>query len=149
MLNQPRNSRKTRKCYNVGFVENRFTVMNYLYPKEAYAIQGAIFAVHDELGCGFLERVYQDALEYEFRERGIPYEREKELQITYKGEPLGSPYRADFVCYGKIIVELKAEKELEDVHRAQILNYLKATGIRLGILANFGEKFIHPERYVY
>lgn len=123
--------------------------MKYLYPKEAYAIQGAMFAVHDELGCGFLERVYQDALEYEFQERGIPYEREKEIQITYKGKPLGVQYRADFVCYGKIIVELKAVKELEDVHRAQILNYLKATGIRLGVLVNFGEKIIHPERFVY
>ena len=123
--------------------------MDYLYPKEVYAIQGAMFAVHDELGCGFMERVYRDALVYEFRERGIPYECEKELQVTYKGKPLGAPYRADFVCYGKIIVELKAVKELEDVHRAQILNYLKATGMRLGILVNFGEKFIHPERFIY
>lgn len=121
---------------------------DYLYTKETYEIRGAIFAVHKELGCGFLERVYQDALEYEFRERGIPYEREKEIQVPYKGHPLGEPYRADFVCYGKIIVELKAVKELEDIHRAQVLNYLKASGMKLGILANFGERFIHPERLI-
>lgn len=121
---------------------------DYLYTKETYEIRGAIFAVHKELGCGFLERVYQDALEYEFRLRGIPYERECEIQVTYKGHPLGEPYRADFVCYGKIIVELKAVKELEDIHRAQVLNYLKASGMKLGILANFGEKFIHPERLI-
>lgn len=105
--------------------------------------------MHKELGCGSLERVYQDALEYEFRLRGIPCERECEIRVTYKGHPLGEPYRADFVCYGKIIVELKAVKELEDIHRAQVLNYLKASGMKLGILANFGEKFIRPERFVY
>ena len=88
--------------------------MNTFYYKvETYNIRGAIFAVHNELGNGFLERVYQDALEYEFRERGIPYEREKLIQIMYKGKPLGEPYRADFVCYGKIIVELKAVEELQ------------------------------------
>jgi GxxExxY protein len=123
--------------------------MNYiLYRRESYDICGAIFAVHKELGCGFPERVYQDALEYEFRERGIPYEREKEIQVSYKGHPLGEPYRTDFVCYGKIIVELKAVKELEDIHRAQVLNYMKASGMKLGILANFGEEYIHPERLV-
>jgi GxxExxY protein len=119
-----------------------------LYREATYNIRGAIFAVHKELGCGFLERVYQDALEYEFRERGIPYEREKEIQVSYKGHPLGEPYRADFVCYGKIIVELKAVKELEDIHRAQVLNYLKASGMKLGLLVNFGEKFIYPERLI-
>ena len=97
---------------------------------------------------GFLERVYQDALEYEFRERGIPYEREKKIQIMYKGKPLGEPYRADFVCYGKIIIELKAVKTLEDTHYAQILNYLKATKMKLGILVNFHDTFIVPKRIV-
>ena len=99
----------------------------FIYKEESYNIRGAMMAVHRELGSGFLERVYQDALEYEFRERGIPYEREKNIQIMYKGKPLGEPYRADFVCYGKIIVELKAVKALEDAHYAQILNYLKST----------------------
>ena len=97
---------------------------------------------------GFLERVYQDALEYEFRERGIPYEREKKIQIMYKGKPLGEPYRADFVCYGKIIIELKAVKTLEDTHYAQILNYLKATKMKLGILVNFHDIYIVPKRIV-
>ena len=123
--------------------------MNTFYYKvETYNIRGAIFAVHHELGNGFLERVYQDALEFEFKERGIPYEREKKIQIMYKGKPLGEPYRADFVCYGKIIVELKAVKTLEDTHYAQILNYLKATKMKLGILVNFHDIYIVPKRIV-
>ena len=123
--------------------------MNTFYYKvETYNIRGAIFAVHNELGSGFLERVYQDALEYEFRERGIPYEREKLIQIMYKGKPLGEPYRADFVCYGKIIVELKAVEELQGIHRSQVVNYLNATGMKLGLLVNFGEKFANIERIV-
>lgn len=121
---------------------------NVIYRSESYAICGAIFAVHKELGCGFLERVYQEALAYEFMDRGIPYEREKLIHITYKGKYIGEPYKADFLCYGKIIVELKAVRELEDVHRAQVLNYMKATKMKLGILANFGEEYIHPERLV-
>ena len=120
----------------------------FIYKEESYAIHGALFAVYRELGVGFLERVYQDALEYEFKERGIPYEREKNIQITYKGKPLGEPYRADFVCYGKIIVELKAVKSLEDTHYAQILNYLKATKMKLGILVNFHDTLITPKRIV-
>ena len=120
----------------------------FIYKEESYAIHGALFAVHRELDVGFLERVYQDALEYEFRERGIPYEREKKIQIMYKGKPLGEPYRADFVCYGKIIIELKAVKTLEDTHYAQILNYLKATKMKLGILVNFHDIYIVPKRIV-
>ena len=123
--------------------------MSYLlYKSESYEIVGAIIAVQKELGCGYLERVYQDALEYEFKMRKIPYEREKNIQIMYKGKPLGEPYRADFVCYGKIIVELKAVKTLEDTHYAQILNYLKATKMKLGILVNFHDTFIVPTRIV-
>lgn len=118
----------------------------FLYQEESYKICGAIFAVHRELGCGFLERVYQDALEYEFQERGILYEREKEIPIMYKGKPLGNPYRADFVCYGKIIVELKALSELDGTHRAQVINYLKATKMKLGLLVNFGEVSAKIER---
>lgn len=120
----------------------------FYYKEESYAIRGAVFAVHKELGCGFLERVYQDALEYEFKERGIPYEREKEIHIKYKGKPLGEPYRADFVCYGKIIIELKALAALENVHRAQVVNYLKATGMKLGLLVNFGEEWANVERII-
>ena len=118
----------------------------FLYKEESYKILGAAFAVHRELGCGFLERVYQDALEYEFRERGLPYEREKNIQIMYKGKPLGDPYRADFVCYNKIIVELKALSELDGTHRARVSNYLKATKVKLGLVTNFGETSAKVER---
>ena len=121
---------------------------NLFYQDESYKIRGALFAVHNELGCGFLERVYQDALEVEFRLRNIPYEREKSIQIVYKGEPLGEPYRADFVCYGKVIIELKSVSEILDVHRAQIINYLKATKMKLGFLVNFGEESLNIERIV-
>lgn len=121
---------------------------NLFYRDESYKIRGALFAVHNELGCGFLERVYQDALEVEFRLRNIPYEREKSIQIVYKGEPLGEPYRADFVCYDKVIIELKSVSEILDVHRAQIINYLKATKMKLGFLVNFGEESINIERIV-
>lgn len=120
----------------------------FYYKEETYKIRGAIFAVHKELGNGFLERVYQDALEFEFQVRGIPYEREKNIQIMYKGKPLGEPYRADFVCYGKIIIELKAVEELQGIHRSQVINYLKATGMKLGLLVNFGEEFANIERIV-
>lgn len=121
---------------------------NLFYRDESYKIRGALFAVHNELGCGFLERVYQDALEVEFRLRNIPYEREKAIQIVYKGEPLGEPYRADFVCYGKVIIEMKSVSEILDVHRAQIINYLKATKMKLGFLVNFGEESLNIERIV-
>nr|DAI77518.1 MAG TPA: PD-(D/E)XK nuclease superfamily protein [Caudoviricetes sp.] len=120
----------------------------FYYKEETYKIRGAIFAVHKELGNGFLERVYQDALEFEFQARGIPYEREKEIQIMYKGKPLGEPYRADFVCYGNIIIELKAVEELQGIHRSQVINYLKATGMKLGLLVNFGEELANIERIV-
>lgn len=119
-----------------------------IYKEESYAIRGAIIEVSRELGCGFLERVYQDALELEFRLRNIPYEREKLIHVMYKGHPLGEPYRADFVCYGKVIVELKSVSEILDVHRAQIINYLKATKMKLGFLVNFGEESLHIERIV-
>ena len=121
---------------------------NLFYQDESYKIRGALFAVHNELGCGFLERVYQDALEVEFRWRNIPYEREKLIHVMYKGHPLGEPYRADFVCYGKVIVELKSVSEILDVHRAQIINYLKATKMKLGFLVNFGEESLNIERIV-
>ena len=117
-----------------------------IYKEESYAIRGAIIEVSRELGCGFLERVYQDALELEFRLRNIPYEREKLIQVMYKGHKLGEPYRADFVCYGKIIVELKAVEELTSTHRSQVLNYLHATKMKLGLLVNFGEQFSKVER---
>lgn len=109
-----------------------------IYASESYAINGAAFEVYKELRHGFLEAVYQEALELEFKKRNIPYEREKELTIYYQGQPLMKKYYADFVCYGKIIVELKAVSELDDSNRSQVYNYLKATGYKLGLLYNFG-----------
>ena len=106
--------------------------------QESYAINGAAMQVYNKLGIGFLEAVYQEALALEFSKRGIPFEREKELKIYYDGQELKTTYRADFVCYGDIIVELKAVSELDDSHRSQVYNYLKATGFKLGLLYNFG-----------
>lgn len=112
--------------------------MALIYSGESYAINGAAMEVYNQLGQGFLEPVYQEALEKEFLLRGIPFEREKLLTISYKGENLKQTYKADFVCYGKIIVELKAVSELTDAHRSQVYNYLHATGFQLGIILNFG-----------
>ena len=109
-----------------------------IYKEESYQIVGAAFKVYNTLGAGFLEAVYQEALEIEFKRQGIPYEREKELKIQYDGIELEQTYKADFVCYGKIIVELKAVSELDDAHRSQVYNYLHATGYKLGLLLNFG-----------
>lgn len=113
--------------------------MSLVYPSESYAIRGAAMRVYNVLGSGFLEAVYQEALEIELEKRHIPYEKEKELEIYYDDIKLGKKYVADFVCYDKIILELKAVKELDDSHRSQIYNYLKATGFRLGFLINFGK----------
>ena len=103
-------------------------------------------AVHSGLGCGFLEPVYQEALAREFTDAGIPFEREKTLKIYYKGTPLTKEYIADFVCFNKIIVELKAVSTIADVHKCQVKNYLKATGYELGILANFGNVSLETAR---
>ena len=119
-----------------------------IFREESYRIIGAAFEVHKELGCGFLEKVYQDALEIEFKERGIPYEREKHITIQYKGQVIDHDYYADFVCYGDIIVELKAVSELVEKHGRQVQNYLKATHNRLGLLINFGETSLKHERII-
>lgn len=109
-----------------------------IYKEESYKVVGAAFKVYNALGHGFLEAVYQEALEIEFQRQGIPYEREKELKIKYEGVELKQTYKADFVCFGKIIVELKAVNALDDAHRSQVYNYLHATGYKLGLLLNFG-----------
>lgn len=105
--------------------------------------------VHKELGCGFLEAVYQEALELEFIDKHIPYLREKELPVFYKGTQLCKSYRADFVCFGGIIVELKAQNALTGTDTSQVINYLKATGLELGILVNFGEASLKYERIIH
>ena len=118
--------------------EKRETHEKVLFPDECYAIQGAIFDVYKTMGCGFLEAVYQECLEKEFTKRTIPYQPQVELQLIYKGEQLKQTYKPDFICYEKIIIEIKAVKELGAEHNAQLLNYLKATGLELGLLINFG-----------
>ena len=96
--------------------------------------------VHKVLGAGFLEAVYQEAFEIELQRRGIPYKREQETRVVYDGIELQQKYKADFICYDDIVVELKATSSLEDVHYAQVLNYLKATGCKLGLLISFGRQ---------
>ena len=122
--------------------------MSLIYPQESYKINGAIYEVHKELGPGLLEKVYQDALETEFKLQDIPYEREKSFSIMYKGTQLTEKYIADFVCYNKIVIELKAVEELNPVHKAQVIKYLAITGYKLGLLVNFNSIKVNPERII-
>ena len=111
---------------------------DFLYKDEAFLIQGAIFEVYRTLGCGFLEAVYQKALEVELAQRNIPFVSQAEIEVEYKGVKLNQMYRADLVCYDKIILELKAVQTLLPEHEAQLQNYLRATKLRVGLLVNFG-----------
>jgi GxxExxY protein len=113
-----------------------------------YAIIGAAIEVHRELGPGFLEPVYQEALGIELTKRGIPFRRETPIPIRYKGAVLVACYRADFVCFENVIVELKALAQLTGVESAQVLNYLKATSLELGLLLNFGSASLDWKRLV-
>ena len=122
--------------------------MGLIYPDEAYKLVGLAMEVHRELGCGFLEPVYQEAFEILLKKNGVSYEREKLLPIYFQGERLKKEYYADFVCFDKIIVEFKAVSELTSVHEAQVLNYLKATGFKLGLLFNFGQPSLVHRRIV-
>ena len=121
---EPRNTRKAQK--------------ELIYEEESYAIRGAIFSVYKEKGYGFLEAVYQECLSREFTLVGISHVEQVELNLSYKGSLLKQNYKPNFVCYEKIIIEIKAVKNLADEHRAQLHNYLKATGMRLGLLVSFG-----------
>lgn len=107
---------------------------------------GAVFEVYRELGCGFLEAVYQECLAKELVLRNVPFSANQELRMLYKGQPLEQIYRADFVCFQQVIVEIKAVREIAPEHKAQILNYLKATGLRVGLLVNFGS---YPKAVVH
>ena len=109
-----------------------------IYKDECYAIIGACFNVYKDKGCGFLEPVYQECMEIELAHQSIPFVAKPKLPLSYRGRPLKQHYEADFTCHGKIIVELKAVTVLADEHRAQVINYLKATGQKLGLLVNFG-----------
>ena len=109
-----------------------------LYPEESYAIVGACFTVYNELGCGFLEDVYQESREIEFEFQRIPFTAQKEFNVIYRGRTLRKTFKADFLCHAKIILELKAVSQLVDEHRAQLPNYLHAARCQLGMLVNFG-----------
>ena len=123
--------------------------MSKLYLADlTYRIIGACMEVHKQLGCGYLEPVYQEALSMEFDEINIPYEKEKILGIKYKNKFLSKKYIADFICFDKIIVELKALSKLSTDHEAQLLNYLKATGIEVGLLVNFGTSKLEYKRMI-
>lgn len=115
--------------------------------QQTYRIIGAAMAVHRELGCGFLEAVYQEAIEKEFELENIPYEREKKLAIQYRGETLNVYYQADFVCFGSTIVELKALKQLSGTEEAQVINYLKASSLKKALLINFGTPQLQFKRF--
>ena len=115
-----------------------------LYPDESYALVGAAIEVRKELGLGLLEPIYQEAYAIVLEEKGIPFVREAPLSISFRGRTLTKKYFADFLCYGKIVLEFKAAEKILPVHEAQLLNYLKCTGYRLGLLFNFG-----PENFSY
>ena len=122
---------------------------DYLYERETYQIIGAMMEVHKTLGCGFLEAVYQEALAIEFEKREIPFVKEKRLLLFYKGIQIEKFYIADFVCFDKIIVELKALSALTSTHDSIMINYLKATKLKVGLLANFGERSLKHKRLIY
>ena len=119
-----------------------------LYKEESYKIIGACMKVHRSLGAGFLEAVYEEALEKEFITQNIPYKRQLTLELYYEKEKLSKYYRADFVCYDRIILEIKAVRHIPDTFFAQLRNYLKCTSMELGMLINFGMPSLHYKRIV-
>ena len=119
----------------------------YKYTELTHKIIGAAMTVHRYLGCGFAEKVYQEALEQEFQSIGIPFKREPALHINYRGVQLHAEFIPDFICDDKVIVELKAVRELDDMHRSQTINYAKVAGYEVALLINFGETSLKFERF--
>lgn len=117
--------------------------------ERTFKIIGAALDVHKELGCGFLEAVYQEALEREFTTQEIPFRSQPTVKIIYKGKPLNKTYQPDFVCYGEVLVEIKALSTLTGGEKSQIINYLKATGLEVGLLVNFGSRSLEHKRFIY
>ena len=117
--------------------------------ERTYAIIGAAMEVHKELGCGFLEAVYQEALATEFTTQGVSFKSQPVIEILYKGKPLAKTYQPDFVCFEEVIVEIKAISNLSGIEEAQIINYLKATGLKVGLLINFGNESLEYKRLVH
>jgi GxxExxY protein len=113
-----------------------------------YSIIGAAMEVHRQLGCGFLEPVYQEALAIEFSKREISFLRELKLPVLYKGIQLNTPYKVDFICFDQVVVELKALARFSGTEEAQIINYLKATGHEIGLLLNFGARSLEHRRFI-
>ena len=120
----------------------------YPFKDECYDIIGCAMEVHSELGNGFLEAVYQEALGVVLKEKGIPFEREKLLEITFRGNVLNKKYIADFICFNEVIVELKAISELNNNHMSQVLNYLKVTNKKIALLINFGSQRLEYKRVI-
>jgi len=122
--------------------------MTLLFENETHRIIGACMQVHKQLGCGFLESVYQEALEKEFLKLNIPYSRHKHLHILFDGKPLDKSFVADFVCYDTIILEIKGATFLHQSNSDQVINYLKVTGLEVGLLVNFGESSLKWKRFI-
>jgi GxxExxY protein len=120
----------------------------YLFKEECYKIIGCCMEVHNQLGGGYREAVYQEALELEFMDQDLPFEREKRMKIKYKGQVLKKKYFADFLCFNEVVIELKAVSELTNIHKGQLFNYLKASEKRLGMLVNFGPEKLEYKRFI-
>ena len=124
-------------------------IFQHIKDPRTHAIIGAAMEVHKELGSGFLEAVYQEALEREFRDRGMEFRSQPVVLIKYKGEVLNKSYQPDFVCFEEVLVEIKALSNLSGTEQSQIINYLKATGLETGLLINFGTTTLEYRRFVY
>jgi GxxExxY protein len=132
----------------ISQIKNKGCMTELLLKDEVYSIIGAAMEVHSILGCGFLEPVYQEALEIELRKRKIPYAPQKQLPIYYKDNRLKKTYVADYIAFEKIVIEIKAITHLSSLEEAQLLNYLKATDHEVGLLINFGAESLQWKRMV-